>query len=300
VSGARIIFVPGMKPKPPPDVHRRELLRVMLAGLARTRPEAARRLAASFDCFSLVGWTFAFYGTHRAIELDLPGIDRLLERPLPTPEELREIGAWPRTLLRHWHVLGDRLPWLGRYIAQPAMRLTMLEAGRYLGDRDGIGSATRALLADVLDRAWRAGERVLLIGHSLGSVIAYDALWELSRGSQARAGTVDLFVTLGSPLATRFVRHALRGAHEHGATRYPANIRRWVNFAARGDITALYPQLAPVFVEMVARGLVESIQDHVDLDNHFRGPLGLNVHEAYGYLVHARVADTIGAWLEQA
>ena len=77
-------------------------------------------------------------------------------------------------------------------------------------DRQGIGREVRLMLKNELADAWADGDDVLLIGHSLGSVIAYDTLWDLSH-EEPEAGVVDLFMTLGSPLATRFIRHRLRG-----------------------------------------------------------------------------------------
>jgi hypothetical protein len=174
--------------------------------------------------------------------------------------------------------------------------MTLSEVRRYFGDEDGIATEVRGLLKSALQRAWRRGERVLLIGHSLGSVIAYDSLWELQRESSPDS-RVDLFVTLGSPLSTRFIRAHLRGAELAGAKRYPGNIRRWVNFAAVGEMTALRP-MRPYFAPMLDLGLIESIEDHADLYNHFRGAAGLNVHMAYGYLVQKQVAECIGDWLE--
>jgi hypothetical protein len=137
---------------------------------------------------------------------------------------------------------------------------------------------------------------VLIIGHSLGSVIVYDTLWELSRAPDA-ARRVELFITLGSPLATRFIRRSLRGSGLKGADRYPTNIVRWINFTAKGELTALQPQLRPYFAPMIDLELIESIDDYTELYNHFRGDIGLNVHKSYGYLAHRLVAEQIGDWL---
>ena len=134
-----------------------------------------------------------------------------------------------------------------------------------------------------------------MIGHSLGSVIAYDVLWDLS--NEGGDGRVDLFITMGSPLATRFVRRRMRGADLYGAAAYPRNIRRWVNLAARGDTTALRPRVKPFFHEMLDLGLTDSIEDYADLENYFRGSIGLNAHEAYGYLAQPTLAEILGDWL---
>jgi hypothetical protein len=139
---------------------------------------------------------------------------------------------------------------------------------------------------------------VLLIGHSLGSVICYDTLWDLSRERGANP-RVDLFMTLGSPLATHVIGQGLRGTNKRGADAYPCNIARWVNLTARADTTALQPRLQPRFREMLDLGLVGSIDDHVDLENCFRGASGLNTHEAYGYLFQRKLAEIVGEFIER-
>jgi hypothetical protein len=298
LTRARIIFVPGLNPKPPPELYRPQLLRVVLSGLSRARPRAAEWLAANTDAFVLVAWTYLFYGAHRDITVDLPGIDGLLRQTSPSAEDLRELRSWRRRLKRWAHIVGDAWPFLGRRLAEPSTRRLMHEASRYLRNRDGMGAAVRSVLRDTLDAAWRADEQVLLIGHSLGSVIAYDTLWELSR-ERGAADHVSLFVTLGSPLATHFVQRSLHGADVQGAERYPCNIRRWVNFTASGDTTALQPRLKRLFHEMLDLELVDSIEDFVSFDNYFRGSMGLNAHEAYGYLAQRIVGEVIGDWLER-
>ncbi|HET8699968.1 MAG TPA: hypothetical protein VFO94_20965, partial [Gammaproteobacteria bacterium] len=249
--------------------------------------------------FQVASWTYLLYGVHRDIALDVPGIERLLAGEPPSEADRRELHSWTGRAVRLSHVLGDRVPLLGRWFAEPSLRAQMHDANRYLRNRDGIGTAIRDRVRAPLEDAWRAGAAVLLIGHSLGSVIAYDTLWELSRENRA-PGRVDVFVTMGSPLATHFIRRRLRGCNETGAARYPSNIRRWVNFAAKGDTTALLPRLAPTFGEMVDLGLLESLDDHIDLENYFYADYGLNVHEAYAYLAQPKVGEEVGRWLEAA
>jgi PGAP1-like protein len=293
----RLIFVPGLNPKPPPESYRTQLSRVLIEGLRRARPEAAEWLARNPGAFALVAWSYLFYGAHRDITVDMPGIERLLVQGEPSAEDLRDLASWPRRVKRLTHIVGDAWPFLGRRLAQPATRRLMHEASRYLKNRDGMGDSIRTILRDALESAWLAGERVALIGHSLGSVIAYDTLSELSH-ERAQAESVDLFVTLGSPLATHFVQRSLQGARETGAARYPRNIRRWVNLTARGDTTALQRRLKPTFREMLDLQLVDSIEDFVDFDNYFRGDAGLNAHEAYGYLAQRLLGEILGRWLE--
>jgi hypothetical protein len=246
---------------------------------------------------TLVSWTYSFYGRHEDIEVDRHGIEQLLRHPEPSASDIAEIDSVARKLARLLHVLGDLSPWFGRLIAKPDMRMTMADARRYLHNRRGVADQIRSMLKAPLLKAWQDGERVLLIGHSLGSVIAYDTLWELSH-EHGENGEIDLFVTLGCPLASRFINKRLRGATRSGTDRYPTNIHIWENFSARAEMTALHPQLYPYFGEMVDLGILESLTDHTGLYNHFRSEQGLNVHESYGYLAHAEVAKRIGAWLD--
>jgi hypothetical protein len=299
LTHARIIFVPGLNPKPPPEIHRRHLLRVLLASLRRMRPGAADWLAQHEAQFDLVAWTYLFHGAHRDISVDLPGIERLLVQAEASTEDARELGAWPRRILRYAHLVGDAWPFLGRRFAPPVTRQLMHEATRYLKDRDGVGADVRAAVRSKLETAWGAGERVLVLGHSLGSVIAYDTLWELTHVHRS-GGEVDVLATLGSPIATYFVQRSIKGARESGAARYPHNVRRWVNLTARGDTTALRPRVKSTYREMLDLKLVDSIEDFVEFDNYFRGTLGLNAHEAYGYLAQPLLAEIIGGWLDRS
>jgi hypothetical protein len=213
-------------------------------------------------------------------------------------EDLRELGSWQRRFVRWSHLVGDAFPFVGRRLAAPSTRRLMHEATRYLKNRDGVGAEVRGALRATLEAAWGAGDRVLLIGHSLGSVIAYDTLWELTHVHRS-SGEVSVLVTLGSPLATRFVQRSLQGTRATNAARYPHNIRRWVNLTARGDTTALQPRLKPLYREMLDLKLVDSIEDFFDFDNYFRSDLGLNAHDAYGYFAQARLAEIVGDWLER-
>lgn len=293
----QIIYVTGMKPKPPPDLHKEELERVLLAGLSRSKPRAAALLGAHPDWFRLVSWTYDFYGSYRDMSLDAPGIERLLVSPEPTPAEKREIDSIRRRLLRLWHLFGDSAPWLMHLVARPDLRLTLDEVLRYLLDVDGVGRSIRDTVRAALLAAWRDGRPVMLVGHSLGSVIGYDTLWELTHDG-AHKGRVDWFVSLGSPLATRFVRKHVKGADRRGTMRYPHNISRWLNCSARGDMTTLHRRLKPFYGGIVELGLAETLIDRADLYNHFHADFGLNPHKSYGYLINDAVASAIGDWVE--
>ena len=93
--------------------------------------------------------------------------------------------------------------------------------------------------AEILARAVEAlSSRDLraVVAHSLGSVVAYEAVCEAGR-------PLELLVTIGSPLGLdRPIYRRLRPA-----ARYPPNVVRWVNFADPEDIVAAAPILHRLF-----------------------------------------------------
>jgi hypothetical protein len=289
-----IVFVPGMKPKPEPAQHHEALWRCLHEGLARVDPDVASDLARNAQQFLRANWTWAFYGRYRDIGQDLPGIEALLRQRSPSPRDVREATSW-RTRFARWKLLaGDALPFLANSFASDDMRVTLRDVHRYIHNSDGIADEVRSDLKRHLVAAGHAGRPVLVIGHSLGSVIAWDTLWELSRDPDSKA-QADLFMTLGSPLGNRIIQRGIRGIHKQGAGRYPDNIRRWVNIVAIGELTALDRRMRNDYREMLSLGLVESIEDY-DVFNHYRENGRLLVHSEYGYLVNRTTAGIIADW----
>ncbi len=290
-----IIYVPGIKPKPPSALHRAALWRCLLAGIDRVDSGVAAELARHPSVFQLVSWAHLFYDTQRDITLDEPGIERLLALSAPEERDLREARSLKRRLQRRLYRLSDAWPPLFDLVGDPNMRATLEDTRRYFSNERGVAVQVRKIMADALIEAWQADRRVLLAGHSLGSVIAFDVLWELSHRF-AVTGRVDLFLSIGSPLGLRFVRSQLIGANESGRRRYPTLIKRWQNLAAVGEMTTLDSRFAETWGEMRELGLVGEISDRLDLDTYFRNAEGLNVHKCYGYLSNPLVGAAIAGW----
>ena len=77
----------------------------------------------------------------------------------------------------------------------------------------------------------------VVVAHSLGSVVAYEAL------SAHPGWPVTTLVTLGSPLGIRnLIFDRLHPAPIDGQGVWPAGIVRWSNVADRGDVVALVKQ----------------------------------------------------------
>jgi hypothetical protein len=288
-----IIFVPGIRTKPPPNLHSEQLCRCLGAGIIRAGGSSAEASVLA-EAFNLVGWSRAFYGEHADIMLDMPGVERLLRGEDKEEDDLREAQSFSRRFAGMLYALVDQFPILGSKFSTRRMQSRVHEINRYFSNTDGAATAARQQVAGEIKQAWANEQKVLLIGHSFGSVIAYDTLWELSR-----AGTPDevgLFLTMGSPLTMSYIRQHLQGAKLRGVDRYPACIRRWMNLTAIGEVTSLDRRLSHCFAKMQLLGLLESIDDDLKLINQFHGPDGLNVHACYGYFASQKSGQALLDW----
>jgi hypothetical protein len=290
-----IIFVPGIRPKPPAEQQAAQLRRCLAVAVRKAGGDDALSTSLA-DVFQLVGWSRQFYGWHEGIAPDMPGIERLLTVQNSGAEDARQVLSLGNRMTSAMYALGDRFPLLTTLFSTPRMGSRVEEMHRYIHDHDGKATVARAMVADALQTAWSKNQRVLLIGHSFGSVIAYDTLWELSRRQEC-PHKVDLFLSMGSPLTMRYIRARLKGADDVGGQRYPANIQRWLNLAAIGEVTALDRKMSDYFGEMVALNLLQSIDDDLELINQFRGPNGLNVHKCYGYMASEEVGRVLCDWV---
>jgi hypothetical protein len=165
---------------------------------------------------------------------------------------------------------------------------------RYIKNDNEIAEVIRRRLKVPLEAASLAGRPILLVAHSMGSVIAYDALWQLSR-KEDRGVLVDQFLTMGSPLGQRFIQQHLMGFREKNGQRYPDNVGQWLNISAVGELTAIDTELGNDYGEMVRLGLVSRIRD-LEFYNFFHHDGVLNVHAEYGYLINEVAAREIRDW----
>ena len=119
--------------------------------------------------------------------------------------------------------------------------------------------------------------RVLLFAHSMGSVIAYDALRQMERDEPGLK--VDHLVTAGSPLGLAKVK--LKVEEECGAVRVPNNVERWTNLADANDIVTVTGALEADYgpsdtgVKVADRRVVNDYRRRNGEANH---------HKSYGYL----------------
>ncbi|MDX3073669.1 hypothetical protein [Streptomyces sp. MI02-7b] len=143
---------------------------------------------------------------------------------------------------------------------------------------DGADAPSRGAAREEVAAAIAAHTPRVVIAHSLGTVVTYEALHahpELN---------VELLLTLGSPLALPHgVFHRLVPAPVNGAGSRPHGVARWVNIADHGDPIAVLRPLKHYFHD-------------VDLDlNESIG--AFDFHRAAGYLRSPAVAATLAPML---
>jgi hypothetical protein len=275
------------------------LLRCLLYGVKTINPGVAREIETA-DSFILVAWNYNFYNTERDINQITPWVDKLLGQDTFPDSDIEAVRTVKYRLARTLYQLGDLLPWLIPLISDERIKSSIQDTELYFKNHGDIACRVRDLQKQPLREAAGKGDKVLLIGHSMGSIIAYDSLWELHHLENIER-CVDCLLTIGSPLGMNYVQKRLIGLRDKAVPDYPGNIRTWVNISSRGDLVALDPSLANDFREMVEQNHIENITDQRSgIYNHYRDEKGLNVHKSYGYLTNPVVAQTITDWWSAA
>lgn len=150
----------------------------------------------------------------------------------------------------------------GVALAERMMVKALRQVTRYLTDED-TRARVQARVEAVLDE-----DTKVVVAHSLGTVVAYEAAHRLGR-------PLPLLVTCGSPLGLRSVVHDRLRPQPPAV---PPQVRRWVNVVDQDDLVAARPELTSMFAG--AQGVLESVYT---VDN------GAKPHEATFYLAKRQV-----------
>jgi hypothetical protein len=136
----------------------------------------------------------------------------------------------------------------------------------------------RAAIRGSVEACIESDTRVI-VGHSLGSVVAYEAL------AAHPEWPVRSLVTLGSPLGIQnLVFHRLDPRPDKRGA-WPGPVHSWINVADKGDLVALRKKLAPLFDDRVQDVLVDN---------------GAQAHDASPYLTAEETGRAIHAALNGA
>jgi pimeloyl-ACP methyl ester carboxylesterase len=207
-----------------------DLFRAQGGKAAGGPPYTATDLEEGFERELLEAWWTEAAASDDAV----PGPDKTTRTKLRTP----------KTVQRALNALSQ-----SRFFADLTERLIVgfiKQVHAYLDD-----DSVRAQIQERVERVVGSGTAVL-VGHSLGSVVAYEAAcahtdWDLT------------LITLGCPLGIRnLVFDRLRPPPEYGRGHFPAGAATWTNIADSGDVVALVKRLAPLFGERVQDLLVNN------------------------------------------
>jgi hypothetical protein len=289
-----IIYIPGRNPKPEAHQYRQLIWRIMLEGVKRCDQNTADELQKNHPNFHLVSWNGLYYHEKKEIEKDMPLVEALINKHGPTKEDILDAHSSKRKMSHLLLTVADHIPLIIPMLPKDVQNATN-DIARYFNNTNQIGDEVRALFKNTLRPLLKQKEEILLIGHSLGSVIAYDALWELSQKEKIE-GKVD-FLTIGSPLSMHYIKKRLLGMKNPQNITYPKLIDKWTNFTAEGDIAAINQRFDRSFYPMIKQGIVNSIENKdKGIYNFYHNNIGLSCHHAYGYLINPVVGHYIKNW----
>jgi hypothetical protein len=130
--------------------------------------------------------------------------------------------------------LGAGLPANG--MAEKLMPTLFADAVRYRADADRRHAIFARILAEIPPNA-----DLVIVAHSLGSVVAADLLYRLPEHTDVR-----MLITLGSPLALEPLRKHLTRRRQ----RFPYEmVGPWINLCGTRDLVTGFRGLSPVFAE---------------------------------------------------
>ncbi|MFD5482769.1 serine peptidase [Streptomyces hawaiiensis] len=269
----RILGVHGVgnfRPNTTPEQASTALARIWTKALATEAARPGQSTSGSSYEVEVAYYADLLQQTGRQGEDDLDSLDAF---ELALVEQwLDEMGVPDATAAgRATAPIRQALAWLARSrgLGRPAtewfVAVFFREVAAYLRAED---SSRRAAARNRVAGAVAAHRPQVVLAHSLGSVVAYEALW-----AHPTPG-VELLVTLGSPLALpHAVFDRLRPEPRQHRGAKPPGVRRWVNVADPGDLVAIPP------------GGVEDRFDGVERDRPTAPPIhAFDFHKAANYL----------------
>lgn len=167
-------------------------------------------------------------------------------------------------------------PFLRRIITQITTRAFLRDVHEFLFNE----RRRQEMENSLLDRLAAGGGPFIVIGHSQGSMIAYDVLRRLSKAQC----DVRLFLTIGSPLGISEVKDML-GKWNNNEFRVPDCVTRWVNIADQLDPVAADPKLANEYAAGPGQSMEDLTVDNLDSPRH--------PHSGTGYLRTSAVQEEV-------
>jgi len=280
-----IIGIHGLANKPPSVDKPEYWKRALIEGLKRNCGKTTNELS-----FDFVYWADLRYPAPIAYS---ENPEYYYEDPGIGPFPAYHTDKWAEIINKASEIVGTEVNFLDVHtgvtkVGDFVLERELQDLAAYYADA-GFRETVRGRLTDKL-KLYR-GSRIMLIGHSMGSIIAYDVLRLLGRNDPQFS--VDHFVTIGSPLGMPHVKYKI--SQENDLVRTPSIAGRWTNFADRRDVVAIEAKLGDDY-EPNDQGV--KVAD-VPVINAYRSPLDRdppdkpNYHKSYGYLRTPELSNVV-------
>lgn len=277
-----IIGVHGLANKPPGEIQEKGWQDALCEGLRRNCGVNVDRLA-----LNAIYWASDMYPKPLTKDKE-PYTPAEGDGPLKTYRDgwWTELGA--SVLGAGGKMLDGAKRWLGiDELAEAVLKKKLRDLHRYYTDKD-IREKLRGRIGKALEEA--EGQRIMVIAHSMGSIIAYDVLRLLGRDNPRFV--LDHFITIGSPLGLPHVKQQIY--KESNLVRTPSIVKQWTNFADRRDPVAVDVHLADDYQPNDA-GV--RVRDDLVI-NGYKNPDGKpNYHKLYGYLRAPELSEVVGRFI---
>ena len=310
ISSNSLLVVHGRGFKPPAESLQDIIAAALRAGVERDYPECV-------DAYDSAAVSLAYYGDLSSDLLSDHGqqYDEQLDMGdrRSALQSLRSINARKRFGIRQYDCLPGKTAvpeFAANFIApicgvlgmtKPLLGRISRDFAEYLCGEAAYAEQVRERLRKRLCEMFDRGDRVMLITHGTGCVVAYDVLWQLSHeqpyAEKYSEAKVDNWVTLGAPLGDTSIRKRLLGSTGEPVS-YPTNVITWNNVSAEDDYTCHDNTLADDFQSMVQQRVVSTVNDY-HVYNHAVRYGKSNPHSSIGYYIHPRVSKIIADWLRQ-
>jgi hypothetical protein len=282
-----IVGIHGLANKPPKKVLEGWWRDAIIEGLARNCGNTEGKVE-----YVSVYWADVMYKKlNDPKNMDEPYLPAKGKGPLKTYKD----GWWDEVVHGVLSAGGSVLDAAKRYVglnepADAVLKAKLNDLYQYY-EKKPIRETLRSRLEDFLLNDKRVhGKRMMLIAHSMGSIIAYDVLRAIGRKNPDFR--VDHFVTIGSPLGLPHVKNRIY--QENHLVRTPTVVNSWTNFADRRDPVALDVHLSD---DYAPNDYGVQVKDDLIINNYVGKKKKPNYHKSYGYLRAPEMSEIIRSFL---
>lgn len=273
-----IIGVHGLANKPPKAPHELDWKKAITEGLQRNFNVSPTTLN-----FRLVYWADVLY-QQPVVNDEEPYQQAEGTGPLKTYKDgwsdalrftLSSVGGGALDAAKRWFGIDT--------VADVVLQAKLQDLARYYNEAT-VRNELRKRLREAISA--EKDKRLMVVAHSMGSIISYDVLREL--GKEDTPPTVDHFITIGSPLGLPHVK--LKIFEENQTLRTSSIVRQWTNLADRRDPVAFDTHLGDDY-EANDRGV--AVRDDLIINSYKNRTGKTNYHKIYGYLRAPELSDLV-------